>query len=197
MHLNFQVNDPTCISRLTAFSDDAERLMTALVPTHVLKISNLRFLVIEKQYKGACTSPLEFRADRQTTVNRGDELEETADAIAAPPPSLEIPPNTPKYFSIYNLFSFTFSTTIADVLDRKVTDGEFQLMASVKTVSAFFPGKRMLNGVNIVFILQVANVSSLSNKETALLRSPCGTALRSTRTTVSRGTWRRSVLSGL
>ena len=154
-HTHIQINDPACISRLTAFSEDAERLMSVLLPTHVLKISNLRFMVIEKQFKGACTSPLEFRADRQTTVLHGDELAMSDDAPAAATRSMEVPPNTPRYVSTTYLYVFIHSTTIADVLERNVVDGEFQIMAAVKTVSGLFPGKRMLTPYLFIFTLRV------------------------------------------
>jgi hypothetical protein len=143
--IHSQVNDPTCISRLAAFSEDAERLVNLIVPTHVLKINNLRFYPIEKQFKGACTCPLDFRADRQTTITHGDELPNASDQTTAASVTAEVPSNTPTYVItiLQTFFSrLIHSTTIADVLDRIVTDGEYKLLASVKKVSCLFLGKR-------------------------------------------------------
>ena len=135
------MSDPACISRLAAFSDDAERLLSVIVPTHVLKLGNLRFNPIEKQYKGACTCPLEFRADRQTTVTLGDPIQDAT--VVVPVSSGQVPPITPRYFTFLSiqLPSLPCSTTIPDVLDRNVTQGEFQLTATVKSVSVCYPGK--------------------------------------------------------
>ena len=81
---HYQVDDPTCISRLTAFSDDAERLIVSLVPTHILKISNFRFMAIEKKFKGQCTCPLEFRADKQTVITLGDLISGEVSHVSPP-----------------------------------------------------------------------------------------------------------------
>ena len=72
--IHSQIDDAACISRLSAFGEDAERFVGSIVTTHVLKISNLRFFPIEKKYKGACTCPLEFRADSQSALMLGPPL---------------------------------------------------------------------------------------------------------------------------
>lgn len=84
------------MSRLTAFGSDAERLVETMVPTHVLKLQNLKWQPIETPFKGACTCDVEFRAQRETTVLLGDSLQ-ISPAEAEPVAVAEIPTDLPMY----------------------------------------------------------------------------------------------------
>lgn len=89
-----QVADDSVISRVSAFDDVAVRLAEQLSATHVLKLTNLKwFPFTSSTYVGMCTTPVEFRAQRDTTLELGDLLSQET----APSPDLpaEIPSNIP------------------------------------------------------------------------------------------------------
>lgn len=99
------MDDISVISRLTAFGEDAQRLVDKLVPTNVLKIRNFKWQLIERNFKGHCTSEVEFRAMRDTTVDFGESLSIVPAEVEAPPPT-EIPSDLPLYVPYLHSFVF-------------------------------------------------------------------------------------------
>ena len=90
-----QVADDTCIARLVAFGDDAERLLQDMVLGAKLKFNNLQWTPANRQFQGACTCPVEFRAMKNTTVEVCEFVVGPADLRLPPPAS--IPSSVPSY----------------------------------------------------------------------------------------------------
>ena len=139
LFFTIQVEDETCIARLVAFNDDAIRLQQDMVEGARLKFHNLQWTPANKQFQGACTCPVEFRAQKDSTVEVCEWIEGPADVRIPPPTS--IPSSVPSYVSEMFYFIVSLSrVNISDILAHRVADGQYQLQALVDTVSLLFSG---------------------------------------------------------
>lgn len=69
-----QITNPSVISRVTAFGNEAALLERDLKMDHVLTFQNLMMIVIDGRFRGTCTMLYEFRFTQRSQLNVGAHL---------------------------------------------------------------------------------------------------------------------------